>query len=80
MSSQTQARSDKMSHSAYALDAHQIFKSTFTDLINVDTSVANKIPRHQSVLEHAQQKVDFSVRQDIYMLSSDLDIRIKEKI
>ena len=58
---QVQARSGIGKTSASPLDAKQIFKSTFTELINMGFSVADEFSRYQGVFEHAQLKVDFSV-------------------
>ena len=57
-----------MGNSAPAVDAQQVFKSTFKALINKDYSIAIDIERYQGVLEHALSKVDFSVDAGIYML------------
>ena len=65
-----------MANSAPAVDAQQIFKSTFKALINEDYSVVIDIDRYQEVLEHALSKVDFSVGVGIYMLPSDLNLNI----
>ena len=60
-------------NSAPALDAQQVFKSTFKVLIKEDIGIAIDIERHQGVLEHALSKVDFSVDTTIYMLPSNLN-------
>ena len=54
MNSQAQARSDTGDNWTYALDAQQILKRAFTELIKVEISVTEKIPRYQSVPEHSQ--------------------------
>ena len=61
LTSQVQARSSIVGNSAPAVDAQQVFKSTFKALINEDYSICIKIERYQGVLEHALSKVDFSV-------------------
>ena len=70
LTSQVQARSSIVGNSAPAVDAQQVFKSTFKALINEDYSIAIDIERYQGVLEHALSKVDFSVGMGIYMLSN----------
>ena len=72
LTSQVQARSSIVGNSAPAVDAQQVFKSTFKALINEDYSIAIDIERYQGVLEHALSKVDFSVGTGIYMLPSNL--------
>ena len=76
LTSQVQARSSIVGNSAPAVDAQQVFKSTFKALINEDYSIAIDIERYQGVLEHALSKVDFSVGTGIYMLPSDLNLNI----
>ena len=76
LTSQVQARSSIAGNSEPAVDAQQVFKSTFKALINENYSIAIDIERYQGVLEHALSKVDFSVGIGIYMLSSDLNLNI----
>ena len=71
LTSQAQARSIIMGNSTPAMDAQQVFKSTFTALINEDYSIAIDIERYQGVLKYALSKVDFSVGIGIYMLPSN---------
>ena len=61
LTSQVQARSTIVGNSAPAMDAQQVFKSTFKALINEDYSIAIDTERYQGVLGHALSKVDFSV-------------------
>ena len=61
LTSQVQARSSIVGNSAPAVDAQQVFKSTFKVLINEDYSIGIDTDRYQGVLEHALSKVDFSV-------------------
>ena len=79
LTSQVQARSSIVGNSAPAVDAQQVFKSTFKALINEDYSIAIDIERYQGVLEHALSKVDFSVGIGIYMLPSNLNLNIGKK-
>ena len=65
-----------MGNSAPAMDAQQVFKSTFKALINEGYSIAIDIERYQGMLEHALSKVDFSVGIDIYMLPGNLSLNI----
>ena len=73
---QAQARSSIVGNSAPAVDAQQVFKSTFKALINEDYSITIDIERYQGVLEHALSKVGFSVGTGIYMPPSDLNLNI----
>ena len=76
LTSQVQARSSIVGNSASALDAQEVFKSTFKALIDEDYSISNDVQRYQDVLEHALSKVDFSVSIGIYMLPSNLNLKI----
>ena len=79
LTSQIQTRSSMVGNSVPAVDAQQIFKSTFKVLINEDIGIAIDIDRYQGVLEHALSKVDFSVGTGIYMLPSNLNLSIGTK-
>ena len=76
LTSQVQARSSIVGNSASAVDAQEVFKSTFKALIDEDYSISNDVQRYQDVLEHALSKVDFSVDIGIYMLPSNLNLNI----
>ena len=76
LTSHVQARSIIVGNLPPAVDAQQVFKSTFKVLIHEDYSIAIDIERYQAVLENALSKVDFSVGIGIYMLPSDLNLSI----
>ena len=71
--SQVQARSNIVGNSASAVDAQEVFESTFKVLIDENYSISNNIQKYQDVLEHGLSKVDFSVRIGVYMLPSNLN-------
>ena len=74
---QVKTRSNIVGNSAPAVDAHQLFKSTFRALINEDLSI--DIEKYQAVSEHALSKVDFSVGIGTYMLPTNLNLNIGRK-
>ena len=74
---QIQARSSIIGNLAPAVDAQQVFKSTFKALINEDYSIGIDIERYQEVLGHVLSKVDFCVGTSIYILPRNLDLNIK---
>ena len=76
LTSQVQARSSIVGNSASAVDTQEVFKSTFKALIDENYSISNDIQRCQDVLEHALSKVDFSVGIGVYMLPSNLNLKI----
>ena len=61
---------------APAVDAQQVFESTFKVLINEDIGIAIDINRCHGVLEHVLSEVDFSVGTGIYMPLSNLNLNI----
>ena len=75
LTSQVQARSSIVGNSAPAVDAQQVFKSTFKALINEDFSIGLDIGTYQGLLKHALSK-DFSVWTDLFMLPSNLNLNI----
>ena len=79
LTSQVQERSSIVGNSAPVVDAQQVFKGTFMALINEDYSIDIDIERYQGVLEHALSKVDFSVGTGIYMLPSNLNLKIGKR-
>ena len=72
LTSQVQARSNIVGNLAPAVDAQQVFKSTFNALINEDYSIGIDIKMYQGVSEHALSKIDFSVGTGICMLPNNL--------
>ena len=76
LTSLIQGRSSIAGNSASAVDAQEVFRSTFKALIDEDYSISNNTQRYQDVLEHTLSKVDFSVGIGIYMLPSNLNLSI----
>ena len=76
LTSQVQARSNIVGTSASAVDAQEVFKSTFKALIDEDYSISNDIKRYQDMLEHVLSKVEISVGTRIYILPSNLNLKI----
>ena len=77
LSSQIKAKSTIAGNSAPAVDAQEVSKDTFNDLIRGDLSTDTK--KYQGLLEHGLSKVDFSVGVGIYMLPSKLSLNIGKK-
>ena len=78
LTSQLQSKSSIVGNSEPAVDAQQVFKSTFKARINEDYSIGIDIARYQGVLEHALSKVDFLMGTSIYMLPSVLSLNMGE--
>ena len=78
--SQVQAIYSVIGNSASAMDAHEVFKIAFENLISAEYSnAADDDNRYQNVLQHNQSKAEFSVGENIYMISSDLNLQILKK-
>ena len=76
LTSQVQAKSRIVGNSVSAVDAQEVFKSTFKALLDEDYFISDNIQRYQDVLKRALSKVDFSVGIGIYMLPSNLNLNI----
>ena len=75
---QANARSSIIGNNSQAVDAQQIFLNSFEELINNQVSIVDDIKRFQNVLQHARSKVDFSIANEVYMIPSDLNIRLNK--
>ena len=80
LTSQVQSKSSIVVNSASAVDAQQVFKSTFKALINEDYSISADIDRYQGIVEHSLSKVDFLVGTGIYMLPNNLNLNIGKTV
>ena len=76
LTSQAQARSSTVGNSTPEVDAQNVFNSTFKELINEEYSIGIDIERYQGALEHALSKVDFLIGIGVYMLPSNLNLKI----
>ena len=73
---QATARSSIIGNNSQAVDAQQIFVNTFEYLIDEEVSIVDDIKRFQNVLQHARSKVDYSIAEGVYMIPSDLNLRM----
>ena len=58
---QAPTKSRMVGNSASAVDAQQIYKSTFNTLLNEYYSINADIDRNQGILEHTLSKMDFLI-------------------
>ena len=77
LSSQASARSSIVGNSASALTAQSAFLNNFEDIVNRKVDVREDIKRYQNTLGYASSKADYSIGQNIYMLPSNLKLKIK---
>ena len=77
LSSQASARSGIVGNTTSALTAQSAFLNNFENVVNRRVDTREDIKRYQDTLSYASSKVDYSVGQNIYMLSSDMNLKIK---
>ena len=76
LSSQTSARSGIVGNTASALTAQSAFWNNFEN-VNRRMDIREDIKLYQDTLSYASSKVDYSVGESIYMLPSDMNLKIK---
>ena len=77
LSSQASARSSIVGNTASALTAQSAFLNNFEDIVNRKVDVKEDIKRYQDTLSYASSKVDYSVGEHLYMLPSDMTLKIR---
>ena len=75
LSSQVSARSSIVGNTASALTSQSAFLNNFEDIVNRSVNIQEDIKRYQDTLSWTCTKVDYSVRQNIYMLASNMELR-----
>ena len=76
LTSQTSTRAQIVGHEARNLDAQRTFVNTFENIVNRRVNIPEDIRRFQNNLQYARNKVDYAISEFIYMLSSDMNLRI----
>ena len=76
-SSQASVRSSIIGNMASALTAQSAFLNNFEDIINRRVDIREDIKHYQDTLSYASSKVDYSVGENLYMLPSDMNLKIK---
>ena len=77
LSSQASAWSSIVGNTVSALTAQSAFLSNFEDIVNRRVNIQEEIKRYQDTLGYTSSKVDNSVGQNIHMLPSDMNLKIK---
>ena len=80
LSSQASARSGIVGNTASSLTAQSAFWNNFENVVNRRVDIREDIKHYQDTLSYALSKVDYSVGQNIYMLPSDMNLKIKTSI
>ena len=76
LSSQASARSSIVENTVSELTAQSAFLNNFENVVNSRVNIREDIRRYQGTLSYASSKVDYSVGENIYMLPSDLNLKI----
>ena len=76
LTSQTSTRAQIIGHEARNLDAQRVFLNSFQNIVNRRVNIPEDIRRFQKTLQYARSKVDYVIGEFIYMLLSDMNLRI----
>ena len=77
LSSQASARSSIVGNSASSLTAQSAFLNNFENIVNRSVNIQEDIKRYQETLSYASSKVDYSIGENIFMLSTNMELRIR---
>ena len=77
LSSQAPARSSIVENTASALTAQSAFLNNFENVVNRRVNIQEDIKHYQDTLSYASSKVDYSMGENIYMLPSNMNLKIK---
>ena len=77
LSSQASARSSIVGNTASALTAQLAFLNNSEDIVNRKVDVRENIKRYQDTLSYASSKVNYSVGEHLYILPSDMTLKIR---
>ena len=76
LSSQASARSSIVGNMASVLTAQSAFLNNFEDIVNRRVNIQEDIKRYQDTLSYASSKADYSIRENVYMLPSNMEYAI----
>ena len=75
LSSQASARSSIVGNTGSALTPQSAFLNNFEEKVNQKVDVREDIKCYQNTLSYASSKVNYSVREHLYMLPSDMTLK-----
>ena len=76
LTSQTSTRGPIIGHEARNLDAQRTFLNAFENIVNRRVNIPEDIRRFQKTLQYARSKVDYAIGEFVYMIPSDMNLRI----
>ena len=59
------------------MNAQSAFLNNFEDIVNRKVDVREDIKRYQDTLSYTSSKVDYSVGEHLYMLPSDMTLKVR---
>ena len=77
LSSQASARPSIVGNLASSLTAQSAFLNNFENIVNRRVDIREDIKRYQDALSYASSKVDYNVGENLFMLPSDMELKIK---
>ena len=77
LSSQASARSSIIGNLASSLTAQSVFLNNFENFVNRKVDISEDIKHYQNTFSYASSKVDYIVGEYLYMLPSDMELRIR---
>ena len=77
LSSQASARSSIVGNTASALTAQSAFLNNFENVVIRRVDIREDVKRYQDTLSYASSKVDYSIGEHLYMLPSDMTLKIR---
>ena len=77
LSSQASTSSCIIGNSASSLTAQSAFLNNFENIVNRKVDIQEDVKRYQDTLSYASSKVDYSVGENLFMLPSNMELRIK---
>ena len=76
LTSQTSTRGPIVGHESRNLDAQRTLLNTFENIVNRRFNIPEDIRRFQKTLQYARSKVDYAIGEFVYMIPSDMNLRI----
>ena len=76
LTSQTSMRGQIVGIESRNLDAQRTFLNSFENIVNRRVNIPEDIRRFQKTLHNARSKVDYAIGEFVYMLPSDMNLRI----
>ena len=77
LSSQASARSSIIGNSASSLTAQSAFLNNFENAVNRRVDIREDVKRYQETLSYTSSKVDYSVGENLFMLPTNMELRIR---